>query len=419
MTSINASNIRMDTPSETTRPDVASTPSDASGTAAKTATTNTGATGATARPINHDAVLNELSNHAGTRDSAETGGSTRTLGPALPPPDKTFSTDEMVALLRTLQEKTQSSQIESAKKQVETSQIDAKQNHAQQMEKIDKWVEESRKAEKSGLFGKIFGWIGKIAAVVASLAAVVAAGVATVVSGGTAAPLLVVASIGLVASTMSLASHISQELGGPEISFGNLIGTVVGKLLQAFGVDEETANKIGRTVAGAAALALPVLLLIEPSLMGDFVAGICGLAGVDEKTAGIIHTVTSVVTSVLASIAMIAMSGGSGAVGAAAQAGKVMQFGAQIASGAADVGQGAASIDQAKHQHRAENAIADKEKLSAMMLLLQQNMEENREELEKVIKEIEEGNRIVTQMINDAADSMGQVTRNLRGQGAV
>src|SRR5690554_2856649 len=240
----------MDTPSETTRPDVASTPSDASGTAAKTATTNPGATGATARPINHDAVLNELSNHAGTRDSAETGGSTRTSGPALPPPDKTFSTDEMVALLRTLQEKTQSSQIESAKKQVETSQIDAKQNHAQQMEKIDKWVEESRKAEKSGLFGKIFGWIGKIAAVVASLAAVVAAGVATVVSGGTAAPLLVVASIGLVASTMSLASHISQELGGPEISFGNLIGTVVGKLLQAFGVDEETANKIGRTVAG-------------------------------------------------------------------------------------------------------------------------------------------------------------------------
>src|SRR5690606_42160191 len=98
---------------------------------------------------------------------------------------------------------------------------------------------------------KVFGWIGKVFAFVAAIATVVAAAVATVASGGTAAPLLALAVVGAISATLMLASAISQECGGPEISINSLIQHTVGKFLtDVCGVDPEQASNICKILGG-------------------------------------------------------------------------------------------------------------------------------------------------------------------------
>lgn len=408
MNSIPAPSIRMDQPTGTASPDIGHGQPGLSSAAAGTA-------GATSS--NHNALLDELAEFAASlQNTGNTGAQDRSVGPSLALPTKTFSGDEMIALLRTLQEKTQNAQLESAKRNIETSQIQADQNHAQQMEKIDEWIEKCEKAKSSGLFGKIFGWIGKIAAFIASLVAVVALSAGSVVSAGAATPLLALATVALISSGMALADQVSQEIGGPNISIGNALTSIMGKMLQAFGVPEETANKIGRTLSGAAALIMPAMLLVEPSLLGDLITGICDLAGVDEKTLGIINMVATIIASVAIAIALAVLSGGTAA---GATIAKIAQVAGQITAGATQVAQGASNIVTAKHQADAEKTIADRQKLTALMIELQKNMEDEREEIKKVIMEIEEGMLAVSRMISEISDSMSQITTNLRGQGAV
>lgn len=407
MTTIPASNIRMDQPAGPSDTGVGQGQPHQSSTAGATA----------ASTANHSALLDELATFASSLQNIDKAGDQeRTTGPNLAAPAKAFSGDEMIALLRTLQEKSQNNQLEGAKKNIETSQIQADQNHAQQLEKIEEWIEKCEKAKKSGIFGKIFGWIGKIAAFVASLVAVVALAAGSVVTGGAATPLLALATIALVSSGMALADQVSQELGGPNISISNALTTIMGKMLQAFGVPEETANKIGKTLAGATALLMPAMLLVEPSMLGDMITGICDLAGVDEKTLGIISMVATVIASVAIAIAMAVISGGTAA---GATVAKIAQVAGQITAGVSQVGQGASNIATAKHQADAEKTIADRQKLTALMVELQKNMEDEREEIKKIITEIDEGMQAVSRLINDISDSMSQITHNLRGQGAV
>ncbi len=64
----------------------------------------------------------------------------------------------------------------------------------------------------------------------------------------------------------------------------------------------------------------------------------------------------------------------------------------------------------------AEVIQADKKKIDAIIAKLQQQMEENREELKKVMDEMMEGMNIVTQMINAAGQSRAQISSNLTGK---
>lgn len=327
-------------------------------------------------------------------------------------PAQAFSAEEMVSLLRTLTEKLGSARLNAAKKNIETDQVEANQNNEKLKATITTWIEKSKAAETSSGLGKIFGWIGKIAAFVGSLAAVVALSAGSVVTGGAATPLLVVATIALISSGMALVDQVSQELGGPEISFGNVITQTVAQVLQAFGVSEETAEKVGKTLAGATALILPALLLIEPSMMGDLLSGVCGLAGVDEKTLGTISMVATLVTGIGVAVAMTVFTAG-GAAGIAMA--KIAQAGGLIASGVSQAGQGVTGIVSAKYHADADKAVADKKKLTAIMQALYTHMQEERDTIKQVLLDIDESTQAVTRLITDTADSMHQITHNLRG----
>jgi len=334
--------------------------------------------------------------------------------PALAAPVKTFSADDMVALLRTMQTKSQDAQLASAKEGLETARIKAEKNTENQLSKIKEWISKCKEADSKGFFAKLFGWVGKIAAALAAVASVVVAAAATAATGGAAAPLLALAVVGMVGATIMLADQVSQEFGGPQISIGNLLQTVVGKFLEACGVDAEMAERIGKVMSGAMAMMVPVMLLIEPQLMGTMAEGVAKLAGASDDVAGKISMGFGIAAAVTVGIAMAVMSCGAGAGAAISRVGgAVVGAGSQILQGATSIAQGGVGIAVAADRRDAENAIAGKKELEADMVKLQQQMEADREELKKIIQQIEEGMQAVSKMISGAADSMAQITSNI------
>ncbi|MFD4840240.1 type III secretion system translocon subunit SctE [Achromobacter sp. NPDC058515] len=334
--------------------------------------------------------------------------------PALQSPAAPMSAGDMIDLLRSIRSKSQDAQLAGAKESLQTARINAQKNNEQQAEKIKEWVDKCKEADSKGILGKIFGWIGKIFAVIASAIAVAVAAAATVASAGAAAPMLALATLALVGSTISLADQISQECGGPQISIGNLLGTIASKFLEACGVDKETAEKIGKVMAGVAALAMPVTLLIEPQMLGTMATGICELAGADPKATAIVGMVVGMAAAVTVGIVTAVASGGGTAVSSAVKiANGVVTGTAQVVQGLTAVGSGAVKIAVAKDQKAAEDILASKKELDAMLAKLQQQMEDGREEIKKVLQQMEDGVQAVSQMINGAADSMAQITSNL------
>ncbi|MCY1516875.1 Secretion system effector C (SseC) like family protein [compost metagenome] len=336
--------------------------------------------------------------------------------PTLEPPAQSFSANDMIDLLRSIRSKSDAAQIASAKENLAAARTKMEKNNEAQLQKIQDYVKKCEEAASKGVLGKIFGWIGKIAAVVFSAIAVAALSVGAVATGGAAAPLLALAVMGLIGSTIALADQISKECGGPEISLSNLMTTVASKFLQACGVDEETAQRIGKVVAGVVGLASPALLMIEPGLLGGLAGGIAELAGADQKTTMALTMAFAIAAAVTVGAVTIAASGGASAVSTTS---RVLAAVGQITQGTTQIAQGAVKISVAQTKREAEDIQADKKEMDAITRKLQAKMEEAQEEITKVIKQMEEGLRMVSQMINGAADSMSQITANIGKRMAV
>lgn len=352
--------------------------------------------------------------------------------PALAPPSREFSAAEMVDLLRALQGKTQDAQLRTAKESIENNRIEQAKNNEEQARKVDEWIQKSKEAEKGGILGKIFGWIGAIVAAIAAALMVVAAVAATAVTGGAAGPVMVtLAAIAVAGAVSLLANQISAECGGPEISISNMITQAVSKLLQAFGVEPELAEKIGNIVAGAAML-MTGAILIEPGALGKMAGAIAVVAGADPQTAGYIAMAVGLAATITVGIVMAVASFGAGAVSAGANAaanvgsqtartvadsvktaGQVASGAAAVAKGAGQVITGAETIKSAQAQEAADKVLADKKALEALLVKLQAAMEEDREKIKSVMQAMDESMQMVSKMINAAADSMSQVTANI------
>lgn len=159
---------------------------------------------------------------------------------------------------------------------------------------------------------------------------------------------------------------------------------------------------------------MPVALLIEPQLLGTLATGICELAGADPKTTAIVGMAIGMAAAVTVGIVTAVASGGGSAVSSAVKVtNNIVSGAAQVAQGVASVGTGAVNIAVAKDKNEAENILASKKELDAMMVKLQQQMDEGREEIKKVMQQIEDGIQAVSQMINGTADSMAQITANI------
>lgn len=342
--------------------------------------------------------------------------------PAIGGVTMSFSAEDLAAALLVLQGKTQESQLKTAKEGLETSRIQSDKANEKALNKI---LDANKKAEDAEAKAKkmgIFGWIAKIAGFIASIAAVAVAAAATVATGGAAAPLLAFAIVGMVGATMSLASAISQEAGGPPLELGSLLNKAFTEMLVSFGMDREKAEQVGKVMAGAVGL-MTGAVLIDPSLAGDLFAGIALLAGADEMQAAIIATAFTVAATIAIAVAQIVLTAGVGTAGAVASVatriGQITQAAAGITQGVSTAVAGGYGVAKAFDDRDVANLQADRKEIQALLIKLQQKMEEEREEIRKVIEEIMEGYNVVSQMFESAASSRQQITANLGARGSM
>ncbi|MFC4297779.1 type III secretion system translocon subunit SctE [Castellaniella hirudinis] len=385
--------------------------------------------------VDLEKLYQDVLNYVKQQDGSDGGGNPLVDGngaPRIDTPNQVFSANDMVDLLRSLRSKTQDEQLKTSQEGLESARIKAEKNTEHQLEKIKEWIDKCEEANSKGALGKIFGWIGKIFAFVAAIVAVVAAAAATVATGGAAAPLLALAIVGAISATMTLASAISQECGGPEISLNSLIQNTVGKFLtEVCGVDPKEAENICKIVGGALAIACPVMLAIEPSLLGNMAQSIALMAGADEKTAGYIGMALTIAAAIGVGIAMAVATGGSSVASTATQISNKVVLSAlktfntvltgtsAVVSGSTQIAQGGLNISKAQSEEKAQQAISDKKDLEAMMIKLQKQMEEGREEMKKIIQQIEESTQAVSKMIAGTTDNMNQIAMNMGSKSTV
>lgn len=271
---------------------------------------------------------------------------------------------------------------------------------------------------------KVSGWVAKIAAVIAATIAVAVTGVATFFSGGATLPLLAISTMALVTASMSLADQVSRELDGPEISLSNLISSTSVSLLEAFGVDHEKAVRIGQKMVGYTALALPVLMLIEPQMAGTLAQNICESAGVSPETAQIVGMVVSMVTSLAVGVIAVGVavlgSGGLAAVPIAMRViGGVISGGATLVQGGAMIEQGRMKINTTISVNEVSHIQASNVELEASSLSLRKQMDTDQETIKTLMKNIEDGMRAAAQIIKELFDSLSQISSNISRRASV
>lgn len=376
----------------------------------------------TARPV-HDVSAQALP-PAGKSGGAQSPGaaliSNANGAPAIGNVTVQFSAEDMAAVLLTLQGKTQDAQLRTAKEGLGVSRLKMEQQHKKSMEKIDQWIKKCESAASKSKIGKIFGWVSKIATFLASAIATAALAVATPFSAGATAPLLALSVISLVGSTMSLASAISQAAGGPSLEISSLMTKACSAFLKMVGVPEDKLEAASRVMAGAIGLAAGATILADSQVLGNLAAGITQLSTNNETTAMIMGAVFSALAGIATAVFTTVATGGAGGAKAVSeltrsipQAAKVAQHATGAIAGASSLVSGGLNVAVSFDEHAAATAQVDRQKFAALIAKLQAQMEEDHEEIKKVVQQIQEGYSVVSQMIASAGQSRSQITANL------
>lgn len=351
----------------------------------------------------------------------ETALSNANGAPKLPAMNINFSAEDLTAILVAMQGKTQDAQMRTASEGLKVSKNKLKAQHEKNMQKITEWADKVTKAAKKSLVSKIFGWVTKIATVVASAIATVALTCATGLTAGAAAPLLALAVLGLVGSTMSLASAISQELGGPPLELSALTTMACKAFLSSVGVPKDKLDAAAKLMGGALAMGLvPGSLVLDPALMGNVTAGIASLGGASATTAAIIGASFTAAAGIGVAVASGFANVGKGVGDAAKAVMETVNVGAKIAQAAAQgtaatstIISGSLDIAAGVDQHKAESAQADRQRLSAMMVKLQAQMQEDSDQIKKLVQQLQDSYSVATQMFASANESRLQISQNL------
>ncbi|AOB26156.1 type III secretion system translocon subunit SctE [Bordetella bronchiseptica] len=331
--------------------------------------------------------------------------------PVLDPPVRDLSPADLADLLRALRSRAVDGQLATARENLQDAQVKAKQNTQAQLDKLDAWFRKAEEADGKGRLSKVFGWIGKVLAVVASALAVGFAAVASAATGAAAAPMLVLSGMALVSAVTSLADQVSREAGGPPISLGGFLSGLVGRLLAALGVAQSQADDIAKIVAG---LAVPVVLLIEPQMLGEMAQGVARLAGADDATAGYVAMSLSIVAAIAAAAINAAGTAGAGSASAISGAcNRAAAVATQVLQGGTGVAQGGVAVSMAVDRKQADLLVADKADLAASLTKLRAAMEREADDIKKILAQFDEAYQMIARMISDMASTHSQVSANL------
>ena len=346
--------------------------------------------------------------------------------PGLEPPSGDFSADQLSIILAELNNKSADAQMKTAKQGLEISKVQKEEMHKKAIEKLEEAAKKAAEAADKSLGSKILGWFGKIAAFLAAVIATVAAAVATAATGGAAAPLLALAVMGLVATGMDLANHISQNMTppGPEISISKFMtdfATVI--LTDVCGMSKEEAKKFAPILACVMATIVSpgAAAILAPDLYGGAVAAIAVAAGMNPDDAKWLAMAVTLAVTLTVAVVMVVASGGTSLIkdmtkttaDMAKAVGAITQAVGQGVSGAVNVAQGAIKIDVAHSTRDAELARASKKEFDKMIMVLGKQMEEEKERIKELLENLDQAMTMVSQMIASAGDTRLQQVKNI------
>lgn len=328
--------------------------------------------------------------------------------PALEAPAVSFLDDELTAIMEDLQENAFGSQRKNAEAKIHANRTHMRAALANKKANLQesRKVEDDRKAADRK--AKIWGWIGRIVAVVASIAAVAV----TAATAGAASPLMAFAVMGLVGACISLADQIAKEKNpDSSISISALFNKIAGVILEKLGIDEQTSKRVGSILAGSMAV-LTGAIIVEPQLAGDIAKGICELAGASE-TAKMAITMT---VGLIAGIAIGFITGGLGGNTAAGMNKAVhmaISLGTKAIQGTTQIGAGVNALNQANLEADSANLRAEKKKIDALLVDIQNGQDESFEDLKNVLLMMEDSVDRFSAMIGDLCKNAIAITRNM------
>lgn len=356
---------------------------------------------------------------AATDQVAQVASANRNGAPAIAAALKNFSSDEVALLLQGMKMKNDEGRLRAAKEGLGVTRQNLAVEHKKSMDKLQESIKKAESAAAKSKVSKIFGWIAKVAAVIGSLVSVVALVATTGLTGGAAGPLLALALVGLVASTMSLASAISQSQGGPTLDLNTAMNWACKSLLEAVGVPKDKIEAASHTMAGALGLVTGAWM-VDAQLVGSLASGAAALGNASENQAAIIGATFAAVAGIAVAVVTAVASGGVGATEAVKkavekipQAVNVVQYSLAGAGAANSLVNAGMNIDVAFDEHGAAMAQVDRQKFAAVIAKLQALMEQDSELISKVVHEIEEALSQIAQMIAAAGESHMQIASNI------
>ncbi|WP_067518774.1 type III secretion system translocon subunit SctE [Endozoicomonas ascidiicola] len=285
---------------------------------------------------------------------------------------KILDVDAASLMLMELQTKLQNNRLVFSQETIKTLQVEREQQSKKRLDKIMESIEKAKEAEKSGMVGKIFGYIAL--AIMAIVTAVV-----TVVTGGAAAGLMVAALVIMVLMVASSESgtNFMTNWAGEDGELGmSIFWNVLAAVLTVGAGFAASAGSGASTAANAAGAGAKGAQVGASAATGASVAG---------KTAKL-----------------------------AAVAEKLTRWG-QYAAGATMAADGAASAASTKYQFDADLLRADAKEIYAFILRNQQLIDENVEDIQKVIEELQQGYSTIASILKDNHDTKIKLLSYVKG----
>ncbi len=362
--------------------------------------------------------------------------------PCIDPSKISFSPEDLAAQLASLTTKTKDAQTAAAVNGLQLSKQQMENKCAEGIAKLQEWKANTLEAAAQAKEAAEQSWFEKICnAVVGIVLAVVTAPLAL---SGVGTPLFAMA-LGMAIDSVVACENNARALEEPPRpaleSPGNPLTLAGTAILEACGVDPEEAKLISSlTTAVVSMLVCPFVLLANPGIVGTIVSDSMKIDLADEleaaKASGdpakvqeieneifkaeMIATITTTVLVAIAGIVATVLSGGAAAGLVVSSVAKISMAAGEIAMASINIAKSGMAIETSKLQLGAAESTrdasysqADAAKIDAKKLMIQKFMEENQEDVKKLVQEIMDGVTLVSQMIASAGSTRSAINANL------
>ena len=250
-------------------------------------------------------------------------------------------------------------QSELTRARIESQQGVMDKEHETRLSKIDESIKAAKKAEKAAKASRVLGWLGAVLAVVTAV-------VVTVVTGGTAA------AFAIAGAAIAVSQLLLSETGAAD----KIVDKMAESMEKTFGLSKAKAK------AWAAGIYSAIFV-------------VAGLACAGTAIGVSICSAVKATSDTMSTIARVAL------------------FSTQIANIALGVGGAVTGGIQTSYNYDATNASADLKDVSRYMAILQQMLEESKEELQQILDQIQALFNQLVEIMQSKTDTGNMIVQNM------